>query len=197
MIPGRFHAETFAPFDIEPGETVVLPLVDQDGRPALSFVLPIDDTDFEYEISDVSFDPIATNRPTRIIVDPYRLGKPGTGDDDRTGRSVRAVTPPYHQHGSNVSVKKDPSGVASVASAVTSGAPGTSTWADTFGKHEFVNEDDGPFQIRMSHNAKARIRVGKVVFHATNQDAKDIWRKGGWLMYSDGLVRRENGDPGR
>lgn len=33
--------------------------------------------------------------------------------------------------------------------------------------------------------------------HATNQDAKDIWRKGGWLMYSDGLVRRENGDPGR
>lgn len=78
MIPGRFHAETFAPFDIEPGETVVIPLVDQDGRPALSFVLPIDDTDFEYEISDVSFDPIATNRPTRIIVDPYRLGKPGT-----------------------------------------------------------------------------------------------------------------------
>lgn len=198
MIPGRFHAETFAPFVVPPGQTVTVPLIDQEGDPASSFVLPIGDTSFDTEISDVSLSPTATARPTRIILDPYRLKGPGAGDDDRTGRSVRGVVPPMHQHLPDVSVARASSGGTTshvhganvvVAGDATSGAPGTSTWADTFHKSEYVNADDGPFSLRISHNGTGPITVGKVVFRAGNQDAKTIYLLGGHSTYSDGAVR--------
>ncbi|HEY6568590.1 MAG TPA: hypothetical protein VI341_13825 [Actinomycetota bacterium] len=183
-IPGRFHAETIAPFDVLPGQTVTIPLFDA-GISTKEFALPTQDTDFDTEVSDVSLPSLVAQRPNRTVVDIVRLRDVGPDDDDRTGRSVRAISPPTHSHGPNKTVAG-----TTVAGAMSAGASGTSTWADTFHKEEFVNETDGPFCLRIAHNGSGKITVGKVVFRANNDDAKDIYRKGGYNLMSDGSVSR-------
>lgn len=192
MIPGRFHAETVGPFDVQPGQTVTIPLIDQDGNSASEFLLPINDTDVDFEVSATELPLTVSQRANRMEFYIVRLKHDGTADDDRTGRAVRSVAGPTHTHSPNVSVQKAPTGTVTVAGGQGTGASGTTSWADTFSKHEFVNDDDGPFCIRVAHNGSGSITIGKVVVHATNPDAKAIYRHEGWNMYSDGVVRREN-----
>lgn len=81
MKPGRFHGETGAPIGIKPNEVRVIPLRTDEG-PASSWVLPVGDTDFDIQVSDVT---LPANRPTRIVVDIVRKG------GDRTARCTRAI----------------------------------------------------------------------------------------------------------
>lgn len=82
MTPGRFHAETGATIGIKAGEVRDIPLRDADGITGTRWVLPVGDTDFDIQVSDVT---LPATRPTRIIVDIVRKG------EDRTARCTRAI----------------------------------------------------------------------------------------------------------
>lgn len=179
MIPGRFHAETFAPFDVPPNDVAVrIAFVTADGAADDGAYLPIDDTDFDIQVSDTELNDDALLRPTRFIVDIVRKGS------NRTARCQRGVVPPMHSHAANVVLSGK-----TLAGAATNGAPGTSTYADVFGGQEYVNADDGEFYFTIRQNGRAKATVGKVVIKANNDRAKAIHDLGGFNQWSDGTIR--------
>lgn len=85
MIPGRFHAETGAVIGLTPGVPRILELRDADGVKATEWYLPVGDTDFDIQVSDVTL-PVATATwPSRITIDIVRKG------GDRTARCTRCL----------------------------------------------------------------------------------------------------------
>lgn len=83
--PGRFHGETGAAIGVKAGEVRVIPLR-VDGVADNSWYLPVGDTDFDIQVSDVQLGAKDTSpRPTRITVDIIRKAV------DRTARCTRSV----------------------------------------------------------------------------------------------------------
>lgn len=159
--PGRFHAETFAPFDVPPGDVgVTIVLTNDDAIRASEWALPVGDTDFDIQVSDTELNGDPLKRPTRFIVDVVRK------NGNRTARCQRGVVPP-----------------------VTGGASGTSTYADVFGGQEYVDPDDSLFSFVIRQNGKAKVTVGKVVVKGINVRAKHIHALGGYNRWSDGTIR--------
>jgi hypothetical protein len=160
MIPGRFHAETFAPFDVPPNDVGVVIAATVDGITGTKWLLPIGDTKFDIQVSDtlLSSDPL--KRPSRFIVDIVRAG------GDRTARCQRSINEPQ-----------------------PGGAPGTSTFADVFGGQEYVDPDDREFYFVIRQNGRAKVTVNKVVIKGVNVRAQFIHDFGGFNRYSDGVVR--------
>lgn len=87
MTPGRFHAETGATITVPKGPGIVIPLRDLDGNLATESYLPVGDTAFDRQVSNVTFAGSAAQRPTSLTVDLVRKG------DDRTARCTRVIPP--------------------------------------------------------------------------------------------------------
>jgi hypothetical protein len=81
MIPGRFHGETGAVIGIKAGEVRIIPLR-VDGVAATAWYLPVGDTGFGIEVSDIT---LPASRPSRLIVDIVRKV------DNRTNRCSRVM----------------------------------------------------------------------------------------------------------
>lgn len=67
--------------------------------------------------------------------------------------------------------------------------PGTTTYPYVYRVNEYVNEEDGAFGITVTHNAPGTIRVDVNSLGAFNPIANILHKLGGFLMYSDGVIR--------